>query len=111
MTMPSAADVAATPAERAQAAALAIAIREAIADPTTAGEPTTVHVDYSNPRRGVWLTIWPNLPGLFLNKARRAYTHRLLPGWEYTPREMRTEMVEDLERLAATGERPKVATR
>lgn len=39
------------------------------------------------------------------------YTHALLPNWEYTISEMRTEMIDDLEHLAATGERPKVATR
>ena len=40
-----------------------------------------------------------------------AYTHVLLPGWQYTDAEMRTEMIEDLERFATTGEQPKVSTR
>lgn len=59
----------------------------------------------------MWVTIWSGLPGLMLDAGRRRYSHTLLPGWEYTVAEMRTEMIEDLERLADTGERPKVATR
>jgi hypothetical protein len=55
--------------------------------------------------------MWRNLPGLQLDAGRRAYSHTLLPGWEYTPAEMRTEMIDDLERLGATGERPAAATR
>ena len=70
-----------------------------------------MHVDLARPRRGVWLATWPNLPGLMLDLGKRTYTHELLPGWEYTPAEMRTEMVDDLERFAETGEQPKVATR
>ena len=42
---------------------------------------------------------------------RRVYVHALLPKWEYTVAEMRTEMLDDLEHLAATGEQPKAATR
>lgn len=41
----------------------------------------------------------------------RRYSHVLLPGWEHTPAELRTEMIVDLERFAETGELPKVATR
>jgi hypothetical protein len=98
-------------AKREDARKSAAAIRAAIADPATAGERGTVHIDLSRPRRGVWLTTWTNLPGLMLNASERIYTHCLLPGWEYSPSEMRTEMIEDLESLAATGEQPKVATR
>lgn len=70
-----------------------------------------MHVDLSRPRRGVWLTMWKNLPGLTFDMGLKAYQHVLLPGWEYTVREMRTEMIEDLDRLADTGERPTKATR
>ena len=65
----------------------------------------------ARPRRGVWLATWPNLPGLTLDCGRRVYTRTLLPKWEYTVAEMRTEMLDDLEYLAETGEQPKVATR
>ena len=96
---------------RLDAAKAAAAIRAALADPATAGEPTVAHLDMSRPRRGVWIRIWPNLPGLMLDLGRRTYTHALLPRWEYTVREMRTEMIEDLERFATTGEQPTEATR
>ena len=55
--------------------------------------------------------MWENLPGLTLDLGRKSYTHTLLPGWEYNVREMRSELIEDLEHLAATGERPKEITR
>lgn len=99
------------PRARRQAADAAAAIRRAIAEPSTAGERSTVHIDMSRPRRGVWLATWANLPGLTLDAGRRVYSHVLLPGWEYTPAELRGEMIADLERFAETGERPKVATR
>jgi hypothetical protein len=102
---------AAFPDSRTQAAAAAPAIRRAIADPASAGERSVAHVLLGRPRRGEWLITWANLPGLILHQNRGAYTHALLPGWEYTAGEMRTEMVEDLERLAATGELPRMATR
>lgn len=65
----------------------------------------------ARPRRGVWLAMWSNLPGLALDCGRRCYSHSLLPGWEYTIAEMRTEMIDDLEHFARTGEQPKIATR
>lgn len=101
----------ATQAEREKARASATAIRRAIADPATAGERGVVHIDLSRPRRGLWLTTWKGLPGLLFDAGRNSYMHTLLPGWEYTVREMRTEMIEDLERLAETGERPTTVTR
>lgn len=100
-----------TDEERQRAAASAAAIRAAIADPSEAGEPATVHLDLSRPRRGVWLTTWSKLGGLSLERGRKVYTHPLLPGWEYTVAELKTEMLEDLDRLAAEGVRPTVATR
>lgn len=86
-------------------------IRTAIADPTRAGERSTAHIDFSRPRRGMWIEMWTNLPGLMRDCSTGAYTHTLLPGWKYTTAEMRTEMLEDLERFALTGEQPKEATR
>ncbi len=88
----------------------AIAIRAAIAMPSTAGERRIVHLDMGRPRRGIWLATWPNLPGLTLDWGRRRYRHELLPGWEYTVREMVGEMLEDLDRFAETGELPREAT-
>jgi hypothetical protein len=99
-----------TPA-REQAKQSATAIRSAIADPTIAGEPAVAHLLLARPRRGVWIKTWSNLPGLMLDVRGRHFTHALLPGWQYTPGEMRTEMLEDLERFAVTGEQPKEATR
>lgn len=99
------------PRDRQKAREAAAAIRAAIADPAKAGERSTVHLDLSRPRRGVWLATWANLPGFAFDIGARSYSHALLPGWSYTPREMRTEMLEDLERYADTGEQPKVATR
>lgn len=97
--------------DREQARQSAAAIRAAIADPTTAGQAGVVHIDMSRPRRGLWFKTWSNLPGLMLDIAARQYTHTLLPGWQYTVREMRTEMLEDLDRFADTGEQPTQATR
>lgn len=99
-------------ADAREAACLsAAAIRAALANPASAGERTVVHLDLARPRRGVWLVTWPNLPGLTLDAGKRSYSHLLLPGWEYTPAELRSEMIDDLEHLAATGEQPKIATR
>ncbi len=95
--------------DRLAAQVSADAIRAAIADPVKAGERGTVHVDFARPRRGVWLTTWAKLPGLFFDG--KAYTHSLLPGWQYTVSEMRGEMLDDLEHFARTGEQPKEATR
>jgi hypothetical protein len=93
---------------RARAKQAATVIRTAIMNPTWAGEPSVAHIDMSRPRRGVWLKTWRNLPGLVLDLGARTFTHELLPGWQYTPPEMKTEMVEDLEHFAETGEQPKV---
>ena len=95
---------------RDEARQAAAAIRAALVDPASAGTQGVVHLDLARPRRGVWLKTWSNLPGLHLDIGRRSYTHVLLPGWEYTPSEMRSEMIDDLEHFAATGEQPKVAT-
>ena len=95
---------------RASAKQSATVIRTAIINPTWAGEPSVAHLRMSRPRRGVWLKTWSRLPGLVLDLGARTYTHELLPGWQYTPAEMKTEMIEDLEHFAATGEQPKVAT-
>jgi hypothetical protein len=89
----------------------AAAIRAAIADPTTSGEKSIVHLLLARPRRRVWLTTWSNIPGLTFEQGRRVWSHVLLPKWEYTTAEMRTEMIDDLEHLAETGEQPTVATR
>lgn len=94
---------------REDAARAAASLRAALADPSLMGAPVITHVLLGNPRRGIWLQNWPGVPGL--HQSNRAFTHALLPGWEYTSAEMRTEMLDDLDRLAATGETPKVATR
>lgn len=103
-------DPPATPPDREAARKSAAAIRESIAHPKSAGVRSVIHIDMSRPRRGVWLFTWENLPGLSLDSGRRMYAHTLLPGWEYSILEMRTEMLDDLDLLAETGERPKVAT-
>lgn len=103
-------DPPATEADRVAARASASAIRASLVDKAAAGERATIHIDMSRPRRGVWLHTWENLPGLSLDIGRRMYSHTLLPGWEYSVREFRTEMLDDLDLLAETGERPKVAT-
>lgn len=99
------------PRARRQAADAAAGIRAAIADSKAAGERSTMHIDMSRPRRGIWLHTWSNLPGLTLDAGQLLYSHVLLPGWEYTPAELRTELIPDLEHFAETGEQPKVATR
>lgn len=96
---------------REDAREAAKAIRAALADPTSAGERSFAHFLLARPRRGVWLTTWSNLPGLSLNAGKRSYTHVLLPGWQYTPAELCSELIGDLEHFAETGEQPKVATR
>lgn len=96
---------------REDARLAAAAIRAALMDRANAGDRSVVHLHLARPRRGVWLATWSNLPGLILDCGRRSYTHILLPGWEYTPAEMRSEMIDDLDRFAETGEQPKVATR
>lgn len=64
----------------------------------------------ARPRRGIWLVTWENLPGLMFDAGRRMYSHVLLPRWEYSVAEMRTEMLDDLDHFALTGEQPKTAT-
>lgn len=98
-----------TLAEREAARASAALIRAALVDPALAGERIVAHVDLAQPRRGVTVVMWPGLPGL--SKWSGMFHHDLLPGWEYTPAEFKGEMLDDLDRLAETGERPAVATR
>lgn len=95
--------------EREKARAAAAALRLAIADPTTMGAVSTMHIDYSRPRRGVWLTIWENLPG-FMRASGDVYSHACLPGWQYLKSEILTEMIPDLDALAERGERPTKVT-
>lgn len=100
-------------AEREAAAAAAQAMRQAISTPTLMGEPTTMHMSLSKPRRGeIWKT-WPGLPGLtkVIGREGAQYMHDLLPGWTYTKQEILAELIPDLERLAEHGERPGKATR
>lgn len=94
---------------RAEARRSALAIRATLADRSLAGERRTAHLNLGR-RRGAWLVTWEKLPGLMLDAGRRMYSHILLPGWEYTVAEMKTEMIEDLDHFALTGERPKVST-
>lgn len=95
---------------RSEARLAALAIRAAIADRSIAGERSVAHVLMSRPRRGVWLVTWSKLPGLVMDAGRKVYMHVLLPGWEYTIAEMRTELIDDLDHFALTGEQPKAAT-
>ncbi len=95
--------------ERERAARAAAQLRGAWGDPGRMGQARVVHIDLSRPRRAVWLTTWENLPGF--RKENGQYAHELLPGWGYTAAEVWSEMIPDLERLAATGERPTEATR
>ena len=94
--------------ERADAAIAARALRAAIADPSTMGEPQTLHLDYSRPRRAEWRTSWANLPGFV--RVNGHYRHASLPGWEYARDEIQAEMIPDLEALAERGVRPTEAT-
>lgn len=95
---------------RAEARTAALAIRAAIADRSLAGKRSVAHLLVARPRRGVWLVTWSKLPGLMLDAGRRVYWHTLLPAWEYTVAEMKTEMLDDLDHFALTGEQPKTAT-
>lgn len=99
-----------TDEERTQAAVAAAALLAAIADPSTMGERTVVHLDLVRPRRGEWWETWSNLPG-FTRINGSLFTHSLLPGWEYTRAEIRSELIPDLEALATRGARPTEATR
>ncbi|MEN3213571.1 hypothetical protein PUR23_26615 [Methylorubrum populi] len=97
-----------TDQERAIAASAARALRSAIADPSTMGKRSVVHIDLARPRRSEWQDTWSNLPGFLRVNGR--YRHASLPGWEYRRDEIRSEMIPDLEALAERGERPTVAT-
>lgn len=99
-----------TEAERAGAKIAAAALRAAIADPSTMGERSVAHIDLFRPRRGEWWETWANLPGFTRINGTR-FTHRLLPGWEYTRADIVAEMIPDLEALAERGVRPTEATR
>lgn len=99
-----------TDQEREQARVAVAALRQAIADPSTMGKQSVMHIDLARPRRGVWLTTWANLPG-FVRASGPIYSHVLLPGWEYRRHEIRSEMIPDLEALAERGVRPTEATR
>jgi hypothetical protein len=97
--------------ERRLAGEAARALREAIADPSTMGERSVAHVDLGRPRRGEWWESWVNLPGFHrINGKGGRYIHALLPGWSYERREIRAEMIPDLEALAERGVRPTEAT-
>ena len=97
--------------ERRRAGEAAQALREAIADPSTMGSKSVMHVDLARPRRGEWWDSWANLPGFhrIMGKNGR-YIHALLPGWTYARSEIVAEMIPDLEALAEHGVRPTEAT-
>ncbi|KQQ39082.1 hypothetical protein ASF58_23360 [Methylobacterium sp. Leaf125] len=97
-----------TEAERGAAAIAALALRAALSYPEAWGQQSTIHIDYSRPRRAEWVTTWSELPGLTCING--AYLHDLLPGWQYTRAELELEMAPDLEALAEHGIRPTVAT-
>lgn len=97
-----------TAEERRCAGEAARALRAAVADPSSMGVPSTMHVDLARPRRGEWHTTWSNLPGLVRVNGR--FRHAGLPGWEYARAEVRAEMIPDLEALAERGERPTQAS-
>lgn len=94
--------------ERADAAVSARALRAALADPVRMGAAQTMHIDYSRPRRGEWITRWADLPGFA--QVNGSFEHDLLPGWRYTRAEVLAEMIPDLELLAERGIRPTQAT-
>lgn len=97
-----------TAEEREAARQAAAAMRLAIADPTTMGQPSTMFLSLSRPRRGERLTTWANLPGL--RRVNHEYTHECLPGWVYQRSEIVPELIPDLEALAEQGVRPTVST-
>ncbi|PZO81628.1 MAG: hypothetical protein DI629_03565 [Mesorhizobium amorphae] len=98
-----------TDAERETARQAAAALRLAIADPSTMGAHSVMHVDLARPRRGEWITTWANLPGFF--RVNRHYGHECLPGWVYERSEIWPELIPDLEALAERGERPTMGER
>jgi hypothetical protein len=102
--------------ERAAAAEAARALRLSIADPSTKGDESTVHIDFAAsrkngvrlPRRAVWITRWAGVPGFARVNGR--FEHDCLPGWVYERHEVRREMIPDLEALAERGIRPTEVT-
>lgn len=94
--------------EREVARQSAAALRLAIKDPTTMGEPSVMHIDYSRPRRAEWIKTWANLPGFKLVNGH--YQHDSLPGWSYARSEIVPELIPDLEALAEHGIRPTTET-
>jgi hypothetical protein len=100
-----------TAEEREKARAAAAALRLAIADPSTMGKPASTHLYYGG-GRGEYLDTWSGLPGFarHTGNSRRTYSHTLLPGWEYVKKEILSELIPDLEKLAETGERPSEVT-
>ncbi|MFK5600203.1 hypothetical protein ACFZ8E_24870 [Methylobacterium sp. HMF5984] len=100
-----------TAEERQRAREAAVALRAAIADPSTMGARAVAHVDLVRPRRGEWWETWANLPGFARVNGRRGhYFHTCLPGWTYARSEIVAEMIPDLEALAEQGVRPTEAT-
>jgi hypothetical protein len=97
--------------ERRVAGEAARALREAIADPSSMGERSVMHLDLAHPRRGEWWDSWANLPGFWRIDGRNGrYLHDSLPGWTYARSEIVAEMIPDLEILAKRGVRPTEAT-
>lgn len=95
--------------DRRRAAEAAQQLRERWGNPDRMGQRVAAHIDMVRPRRAVWHVQWTGLPGLA--RWNNDFQHELLPGWAYTEAEIVTEMIPDLEHLAATGERPQAATR
>lgn len=102
--------VVATEKDRAAAKAAAAGLRAAFANSAAMGERLLIHVDFARPRRGDWWETWSNLPGFTRINGQR-FTHRLLPGWEYSRSEIKSELIPDLDALAEHGVRPTEATR
>lgn len=94
--------------ERAEAAKAARALRAAIADPSTMGEPLRAFVDSTLRGHSGLLTVWDSLPGYRILNGR--HMHLLLPGWTYTRAEVVAEMIPDLEAPAERGVQPTEAT-
>jgi hypothetical protein len=90
--------------ERAAAARSARALRGVTERSEALGEPSVMHVDYSRQRRSEWIMTWANLPGF--RRVNGHFQHDLLPGWQYTRAEVRSELIPDLEALAERGVRP-----
>lgn len=99
-----------TEQDRIDAKSAVAALRLVISDPSTMGKRSVVHIDLSQPRRGEWWETWANLPGFTRINGDR-FTHRLLPGWEYSRDEIKVELIPDLEALAERGVLPTEATR